>query len=279
MARSLAFAPSRAACVLVLGLLGSACGDDRYAVRDVPFCASDDPLARARLAHTYVWFARTDHEYQLHRLSDGWGAPTDIGPLRSSRVLMALVECGEAPASLSGELARDLEEGVLPQGVCEGAKLVFSTWVDAERSEQATALGYAGELHFPEVALECTAGELVQANDRTLLQRLKRFGESVDAYVRRHDKLPPDFDALAQDTGVAALPIDPWGRQLDFVVEAGAIKLMSAGPDGKPHTSDDVQVLLQTRGSRTSLTAFQGVDHAADADYDAYLRHRGVLAD
>jgi hypothetical protein len=54
---------------------------------------------------------------------------------------------------------------------------------------------------------------------------------------------------------------------------------MSAGPDGKPHTSDDVQVLLQTRGSRTSLTAFQGVDHAADADYDAYLRHRGVLAD
>ncbi len=257
---------------LLLALLVTGCADKSHPVVDVPFCVSDDPAVDARFAKTYIWLAKGTNEHALQVLSEGWGAPPLLMYFQSSRVRMALVECDETPGRLDGKVAAELDGHGVPSGICKGQRVVFNEEVEAKPSERATALGYGGELHFPTVQLACTAGELSQANDRTLLQHLQRFGESVDAYVKQHDKLPSQLDDLRADP----LPHDPWGGELHFVKDDAAIRLMSAGPDRQLDTADDVEVLEQTTNSRRSITSFEGVDHAADADYAAYLQRRGV---
>jgi hypothetical protein len=257
---------------IALALLATACADKMHPVVDIPFCVSDDPNVDARLAKTYVWLAKAGNEHGLHTLSDGWGAPMPLMPFYASHVKMALVECDELPNGLDGKLAAELDAKGVPQGMCKGQRVVFVQDVEAQPSERATKLGWGGELHFPPVDLACTAGEMTQANDRTLLQRLQRFGESVEAYVKQQEKLPSELGAWQHET----LPRDPWGTELHFVAGEGVIRLMSAGPDRELDTADDVEVLEHTTSGRRSITAFGGVDHAADADYDAYLARRGV---
>jgi hypothetical protein len=258
-------------CSIVLALLATACEDKSHPVVDVPFCVSDDPNVDARMAKTYVWLAKGGNERSLQVLSDGWGAPLPLGYFHASRVTMALVQCDDRP-DFHGKLAAELDTKGVPSGMCKGQSVLFVEEVEAQPSERATALGYGGELHFPTVELACTAGETVQSNDRTLLQKLQRFGESVQAYVRVHQRLPSDLDALEAEP----LPRDPWGSELHFVAGEVEIRLVSAGPDREIDTADDVEVLQHTKNGRRSMTAFEGVGHAADADYTAYLARRGV---
>jgi hypothetical protein len=94
----------------------------------------------------------------------------------------------------------------------------------------------------------------------------------VEAYVKTHEVLPSDLASLKAEP----LPRDPWGGDLHFVSVEGKIRLLSAGPDRELDTADDIEVLEQTTNGRRSITAFEGVEHAADADYAAFLKRRGV---
>src|SRR5688572_24272486 len=127
---------------LALVLLASACAERSNPVVDVPFCASDDPKVDARLAHTYVWIAKGGNEHGIQVLSDGWGAPFPLMHFHASRVKMALVECDDTPRDMHGKIAAELDTSGVPEGLCEGQRVVFIEDVEAQPSERAAALGY-----------------------------------------------------------------------------------------------------------------------------------------
>ncbi len=88
--------------------------------------------------------------------------------------------------------------------------------------------------------------------------------------------MPDTLDALARDTMLAPLPVDPWGTALRFTTDGTTVFLHSAGPDKTFDDDDDIEVLKQTTSSSSSIVTFPGIEHGAGQDYAALLKKRGV---
>jgi len=262
-------APLALACLASL----AGCGDARYKVVDVPFCATDDPARHPDFAKHYVWLGRDGDARTVSGLYQSDGSH-HVGAFSHADARMALIECAAPVDNHSIEWADQLTADNVPV-ICGNQRVVFNTTLESVASERATALGYKAFLRFPKVDLPCSDGALVQRSDYSFSQILNDFGESVERYHENHKALPPNFAALAADTKAPALPPDPWGTALRFEV-GDAVVLTSAGPDKSFGGEDDITVITKHPTASSSIIVFPDVGHAPTGDYQALLRARGI---
>lgn len=101
-------------------------------------------------------------------------------------------------------------------------------------------LGVLGSIWLLLVGVGAIASAMgIDAHARTQ-QTQQRAGEAMQAiqnYVREHGRLPTPEVAASLLEGHA----DAWGHPLHYsVIGPHTFVVISAGPDGKPHTADDV---------------------------------------
>jgi hypothetical protein len=79
------------------------------------------------------------------------------------------------------------------------------------------------------------AQEEQACRDVSWLTSAVRYWESL------HHEVPTSLEVLVAQELVERTPVDPWGTPYQLVrTSSGEAKVFSAGPDGRPHTRDDV---------------------------------------
>ena len=86
-------------------------------------------------------------------------------------------------------------------------------------------------------------GRFDQVQKDVAVMQARDLARHIRSYVLEHAKMPSSLQELVEKGMVGAVPADPWGNAFSLVVTNAAekrFKVLSAGPDGKKGTKDDI---------------------------------------
>lgn len=93
-----------------------------------------------------------------------------------------------------------------------------------------------------------TKGRIGQTQIATCRTSIQGICTAIDVYEVDNGTIPASLDALMKKSNemnwhgpyLKQDPIDPWGNKFSYSREGDEYKIISAGPDGQPGTSDDI---------------------------------------
>ena len=259
---------------LVLSLLAnSGCDSKVYPLTYMPFCAAVEPGKAGEFVHEYILLIKHDDGYTYGSLSPYPSGKWDlVNSSQDDEMLLALVQCPTRPQSPTdvGALMEAFDGDHVPT-VCSGQKIIVHQELEAKEDSRTKAVGFGGTFRFPKVDLPCKTGQLTQEEDCTLKQILDSILEPLDRYHWENKFFPGTYQVLVKANMADPLPLDPWCTTLVYQSKGTQVFLISAGPDKKLGTDDDIEVLRKSKGSSNSITGFGGSTYPSGGDYKAFI--------
>jgi len=114
---------------------------------------------------------------------------------------------------------------------------------------------------------------LADRNRAVAMPAIVRAREAIDGYLKEHDRLPGDVEAAR--LMIDAKVVDAWGEEIYYsssydrwsAPEPARYALRSFGPDRRPHTPDDVAVIVDGSELHAPIGA-SPVDEPGGCDED-----------